>query len=471
MGGVARAELAAAVSQAGGFGCLGMVRESAQFIYEQIWHTRELTHRPFGVNLIPAATDPALLQQQLRTCISERVETVVLFWDVDAATVRMLKSADIKVLHQVGTVKAAIEAANAGADAIIAQGYEAGGHVHGTTSTLALVPAVVDAVDVPVIASGGIADGRGVVAAMALGAQGVHCGTAFLATQESFAHEDHKQHVVRSHGEDTLYGELFHINWPPQSPTRVLRTPFTEQDHPCEYPGGVVAYQDGRPIALYSTDSPLRNTEGDRSSMPFFAGQSSGLVTTIPPAAERLMQLVDETQKTLCALTPPSLALAPNTGESFTMKHEKLLELLNELLQGERAGAMVTQSYREQARDQELRTLMAGISADERNFALMLCEHIERLEGTPTETVGAFYDKAMKFGANDGGVRFLNKGQQWVVNILTSLLPEIKDKALLEDLTTMLKAHENNIRTCNDYLYARCRAADQHKPTQSVVQL
>lgn len=313
MGGVARSDLAAAVSAAGAFGCLGMVRETPNFISQQIRAVRKLTQRNFGINIIPAATDDRLLRHQIATIIDEHISTVVLFWDVHVPTVRQLRDAGITILHQVGTVDAAKEAADAGANAIIAQGFEAGGHVHGRTSTLALVPKIVDVVDIPVIASGGIADGRGLVAAMALGAQGIHCGTAFLATEESFAHDYHKQKVESGRSEQTVHTEIFHINWPEHSPTRVLQSPITDsqgifhRDNSADKPpDAIVAYEGERPIRLYSTDSPLRSTHGELAYMPLYAGQSVGMVNDVVPAKARIRQIVDVALKTLNSLAQPT---------------------------------------------------------------------------------------------------------------------------------------------------------------------
>lgn len=133
MGGVARAELAAAVSDAGRFGCLGMVREPCDLIRREIAEVRHRTDRAFGVNLIPAATDPDLFTEQLKTCKDEGIETLVFFWDVTPEAVARAKDLGMQVIYQVGSVGHARDAEAAGAVAIIAQGVEAGGHVHGTS--------------------------------------------------------------------------------------------------------------------------------------------------------------------------------------------------------------------------------------------------------------------------------------------------------------------------------------------------
>ncbi|MDE2462965.1 MAG: nitronate monooxygenase, partial [Alphaproteobacteria bacterium] len=168
MGGVARSELVAAVTRAGGFGFLGMVRESPRLIAEEIAKVRSVTERDFGVNLIPAATPPDLFAAELDCCIAEQVPVVALFWDLSQAAVARLREASILVVCQVGSVEEAVAAANAGAQIIIAQGAEAGGHVRGMRARNELLPEVVAAVPVPVLAAGGIADGQAVAEALGL---------------------------------------------------------------------------------------------------------------------------------------------------------------------------------------------------------------------------------------------------------------------------------------------------------------
>lgn len=310
MGGVARAELVRAVTHAGGYGFLGMVREAPDFIDRQISLVRSGTNRPFGVNLIPAATDTALLNEQLSVCFDHDIHSLCLFWDVDQDIVARAKQQGCMVFHQVGTVEDACRAEHAGADVIIAQGVEAGGHVHGTTPSLVLVPQIVRAVSIPVIASGGIASGAALVAALALGATGVHCGTAFLATEESFAHAYHKERVVGAGAEDTVHTDLFAINWPPGSPVRVLRNSLTEANtsghfgnDPYQREQEQIAVEGARPIYRYSTDSPLRNTRGDLEQLALFAGQSAAEIEDVPSAAVRIERMVNEAHEVISRLS------------------------------------------------------------------------------------------------------------------------------------------------------------------------
>jgi len=293
MGGPARSELAAAVSAAGGFGLLGMVRESPDLIAREIAAVRQRTNRAFGVNLIPSATEPKLLEDELAACFDAGVPAMCFFWGVDAAAVTKAKRAGCLVLYQVGSVADAVKAEDAGADVIVVQGVEAGGHVRGKRGLSVLLPEVVDAVKVPVAASGGIVDGRGLAAAVALGAHGVHCGTVFLASPESFAHDYHKRRIVEAAPDSTVHTDLFAINWPPDSPVRVLRNSVTAAVgdrlwgyHPDQLPREAIAEDEGRPLWRYGTDSPLRTTTGNLEAMALYAGDGAGRVSAIRPAAE-----------------------------------------------------------------------------------------------------------------------------------------------------------------------------------------
>ncbi|WP_415182211.1 NAD(P)H-dependent flavin oxidoreductase [Phaeovulum sp.] len=309
MGGVARSDLVAAVAEAGGYGVLGMVRESPELITQEVAAIRSLTNHPFAVNLIPAATEARLLDAELGTCFDLAVPALCFFWDVVPEAVARAKKAGVLVLHQVGSLAAAKAAEAAGADVVIVQGVEAGGHVHGTVGALVLVEQVARAVSIPVIASGGFATGAGLVAAMALGAEGIHCGTAFLATAESFAHDDHKARILAAMAEDTVFTDAFALNWPPNSPVRVIRNSVTDAlghdlmgHHPDRLPHEVIAQDGGKPLLKFSTDSPLRTTTGDLEALAAYAGQGVALINDLPRAAERLAAILAEAQIALARM-------------------------------------------------------------------------------------------------------------------------------------------------------------------------
>ncbi|MGH8430134.1 MAG: NAD(P)H-dependent flavin oxidoreductase, partial [Solimonas sp.] len=316
MGGVARSELVAAVANAGGYGILGMVRESPELILQEIATVREHTERPFGVNLIPFGTDPTLLDEELAACFEARIHSLCFFWTVRPELVRRAKTAGCRVLYQVGTLADARAAEQAGADIVICQGVEAGGHVHGTVSSLVLLPQVASVLSIPVLGSGGFATGGGLVAALALGAQGIHCGTAFLATRESYAHDFHKRRVVEASSGDTVHSDVFAINWPAGSPVRTLVNSVTMayRDNlwghgPNDFPREVIGHEGQRLIYRFSTDSPLRNMTGDFEAMAPFAGQACGLIDDICSAGERLRRIVGEAETIMvqrCGTLPPA---------------------------------------------------------------------------------------------------------------------------------------------------------------------
>lgn len=301
MGGVARSELVAAVTGAGGFGFLGMVREPPELIAREVARLREMGHSRFGVNIIPASTDPALLDRQVSTLIDLAVPVVCTFWTLDEQVTRRLRDAGIMVVHQVGSVDEAIEAARSGVEIIIAQGREAGGHVRGIRPIRDLLPEVVEAVNIPVLAAGGMATGGDLVTAMALGASGIVLGTALMATEESFAHAYHKQRLLVAEADDTVLTSSFHVNWPPNAPVRVLKSAVTSGARGDPHASGrtVIGDEEGRPIYLFSTDSPLRSMTGDFESMALYAGTGIGRITTITRAADRLAQIIAEAEDLL----------------------------------------------------------------------------------------------------------------------------------------------------------------------------
>jgi NAD(P)H-dependent flavin oxidoreductase YrpB (nitropropane dioxygenase family) len=310
-GGMAGPELVAAVSNAGACGVLGMGGLPAPYIRQQIQQVRTLTDKPFGVNLLL----PLLQEGQIDTCLDEHVPFVVLFWGDPAPYVADAHRRGTKVFLQVGSVEEAQAAAAAGVDAIIAQGVEAGGHVKSTTALSTIVPAVIEAVKpVPVIASGGIANGRGLVAALSLGAQAVSMGTRFLASVETGVVQAYKDRVVQSKAEDTVYTLLFDVGWP-NAAHRVLRNHVIAEWEAagCPAPGarpGEGSIIGTMPVAGTSVDvvkymvfPPLTGFTGNIDDVVLYAGESCGLVHNIKPAAQIVRDVVQEATEAMEELT------------------------------------------------------------------------------------------------------------------------------------------------------------------------
>lgn len=300
MGGVARWELAAAVAEAGGYATLGMVREDPKLIASEVMALRDATNRPFAVNLIPAATDPMLLDAQIDCCLDLSVGAFSFFWDVMPEVVARVKEAGCVVLHQVGTAQAAQDAEKAGVDALIAQGVEAGGHVHGRSRGVELAKTIRDSTALPVAVAGGVSTGRDLAAALRAGLDGVQCGTAFLATGESYAHDYHKARVITATGADTVLTDAFVLNWPKGAAVRVIRNSVTDAldgryfgHDPATLPRETIAWDGNHPRLRFSTDSPLRITTGDLEAMALFAGQGAGSIDRVVPAGERLREMVE----------------------------------------------------------------------------------------------------------------------------------------------------------------------------------
>ena len=200
MGGVSYAELAAAMCNAGGYGVLGMAGTSPDFIASQMARVKELTDKPFGVDLL--AADPGSLEKSVDVIIEGGADSFVAGLGVPMPIMKRLKDAGVKVMVVGGAVKHAVKAEQAGCDAVILQGGEGGGHT-GLVGTLPLVAQAVEAVNIPVVAAGGIYDGRGLAAALSLGAVGVWMGTRFIASAEAHAAQSYKETVVGAGDTDT----------------------------------------------------------------------------------------------------------------------------------------------------------------------------------------------------------------------------------------------------------------------------
>jgi nitronate monooxygenase len=308
-------ELASAVSNAGGLGILSFGANPPTVLRTQIRRMRELTDKPFGVNFILEFP----VQEHVAVCIEEKTPVLSFFWGDPSPYIEQAHAAGLKVFDQVGSVKSAERSARAGVDVIIAQGVEAGGHIRGTVATSVLVPRVVDAVaPTPVAAAGGIADARGLVAAMALGAEGAVLGTRFLAAAESNAHPTYKRKVLEASEEDTVRTTLFGYGWP-NAPHRTLRTRFVEEwlqeesrgseqrsDEPIV--GETLLGGQRIPLLRFMGIPPSTDATGDIESMGLLAGQSAGLVSEIKPAADVIRELVEGAKRIIEGRLNPAIA-------------------------------------------------------------------------------------------------------------------------------------------------------------------
>lgn len=462
MGGVARAELVSAVTKAGGFGFLGMVRESPELIRFEIERVRATTTRDFGVNLIPAATKPELLEAEVRAVLDARVPVVALFWDLAADLVKRLRKAGVLVVCQVGSADEAKDAETAGANILVAQGVEAGGHVRGRTPRSALLREVVGCTNVPVLAAGGMTSGRDLVEALELGAEGVVLGTALLATTESFAHEYHKDRIVRARGEETLLTQAFHVNWPKGAAVRVLENSVTrgEMGDPFSGERTEIGKEGARSIWLFSTDSPLKDMTGDFEKMALYAGLGCGEIRDIVPAEMRVAQIVKEAEHVRAMAEPAGgtedgtfsspVCYARETDDAYAgyATREELLLFLNELLEAERAGARITARSAAEAAP-NLKGLFADIRKDEARWCAMLLKWIGHLRGEASMKTGAFYEKCLAIEDLKERAAFINRGQGWVARKLREMLPKVRDDRLHADLADMLANHETNIGRVN----------------------
>ncbi len=314
MGFITGPELAAAVSNAGGLGIMSFSGNPPPVLREQIRHLRSLTSNPFGVNVLLSGPHlPFSVDALIDLCLDERVPVLSTFWGDPTPYVDRAHAAGVKLIDQVGSVAEAKRAARAGVDVIVAQGVEAGGHLAGEITTMALVPRVVDAVTpIPVVAAGGIGDARGLVAALALGAQGIMIGTRLIATPEAHAHPLYKQKILAATEDQTVRTTLFGHGWP-NAPHRTLRTSFVERWLAEEARGSEQRSDEpqigetkigGQPVPVlrFMGFPPTPDASGDLESMDFLAGQSVGLVTEIKHAAVVVRELVEGARTILSQL-------------------------------------------------------------------------------------------------------------------------------------------------------------------------
>ena len=300
MGWVALAELAAAVSEAGGLGVIGAGTNMLPGeLLEQIRRVRTLTDKPFGVDILFATVTSQgsdvvkyteAVEGMVQVVLDERVPVLISGLGSPIGVVPDAHKRGIFVMSVVGAVRHAVKAVNDGVDAVIASSRDGGGHV-GRIGTAVLVPAVVDAVDVPVLAGGGLADGRGLAAALVLGAQGVWMGTRFIATEEAQAHRNYKARIAAS-SEDATVVTRAHTG----KPCRLIRNQFTDswvgrEDEIEGYPL--------QALRVGHAASERGRLQGDVENGVLPAGQSAGLIRGVEPAGDVVRRTVEEAGKIL----------------------------------------------------------------------------------------------------------------------------------------------------------------------------
>jgi nitronate monooxygenase len=282
--GAATARLASEVSRAGGLGSLGASWTELEVLRERIRSIGRMTDRPFCVNLVLDFEQ----EERLEVAVEEDAPVVSFSFGLRPELIARARAAGARVLVQVGSGEAARAAADAGADALIVQGVEAGGHLQSVVGLLPLLAEVRRVVSLPVLAAGGIGDPASARAALAAGAIGVVMGTRFVASQESAAHPKYKARLVRAEARDTTLTELFDVGWP-ASPHRVLRNSTYERWEAAgsplagERPGESEEVVSG--IPRYAANLPLAGMEGDVEALAMYAGQSVGAIFEVEPAA------------------------------------------------------------------------------------------------------------------------------------------------------------------------------------------
>ncbi len=283
---VAESHLAAAVSEAGGFGLIGAANAPADVVRNYIREAKELTDRPFGVNIMllsPFADDIA------QVVVEEGVAAVTTGAGNPEKYMAQWKEADIKVIPVVASVALAKRMERCGADAVVAEGTESGGHI-GQSTTMTLVPQVVDAVSIPVIAAGGIADGRGFAAAMMLGAEAVQMGTRFCVSNECVIHENYKERILKAKDIDSEVTGRSHGH-----PVRGLRNKMTREYLKLEAAGA--SFEELEKLTLGGLRKAV--VEGDTDQGSVLAGQIAGMVNRRQSCREIIDEIMEQAETLL----------------------------------------------------------------------------------------------------------------------------------------------------------------------------
>ena len=283
---VAEHHLAAAVSEAGGFGLIGAASAPPEIVREEIRKAKELTDKPFGVNIMllnPNADEVA------KIVVEEGIQAVTTGAGNPEKYMPMWKEAGVKVIPVVASVAMAKRMERYGADAVVAEGMEAGGHI-GNQTTMALIPQIVDAVNIPVIAAGGIGDGRGVAASFMLGAEGVQMGTRLVVADESIVHDNYKDRIVKAKDIDSVV-----TGQSTGHPVRCLRNQMTKEYIKKEQEG--VPFEELERMTLGSLRKAVM--DGDILNGTVMAGQIAGLVSKRQSCKEILQEIMTEAEKLL----------------------------------------------------------------------------------------------------------------------------------------------------------------------------
>ena len=276
----------AAVSEAGGLGIIGAGGAPAEFVREQIRKAKEVTDKPFGVNIMLMNPEADAIAQVI---VDEGVKVVTTGAGNPSKYMDMWKAAGVKVIPVVASVAMAKLMERGGADAVVAEGMESGGHI-GSTTTMALVPQVADAVSIPVIAAGGIADGRGMAAAFMLGAEAVQIGTRFVVASECIVHENYKQQLVKAKDIDSAVTGMSTGH-----PVRSIRNKMTKEYLRMEKEGA--DFMELEKLTLGSLRKAV--VEGDVVNGTVMAGQIAGLVKSIRPTKEIVESMANEAEQLL----------------------------------------------------------------------------------------------------------------------------------------------------------------------------
>lgn len=286
---VATAELAAAVSNAGGLGVIGAGHMPPDALRAEIVKAKSLTNKPFGVNIMLMSP---FVKEVMNVVLEERVPVITTGAGNPGEYIPALKEIGSKVIPVVASVALAKRLERTGVDAVIAEGMESGGHI-GEVTTMALVPQIVDAIQIPVIAAGGIADARGVVAALALGAQGVQIGTRFVVSTECTAHDNYKQAVVKAKERSTVVTGVSTGH-----PVRVISNKLTREYLDLEKVGALPEELEN--LGAGKLKAAVRDGDVERGSV--MIGQIAGMVREVKPVAAIIDEIVSEIPKVVAAM-------------------------------------------------------------------------------------------------------------------------------------------------------------------------